>query len=56
MDRQPGMATWFLHFLEKHDLVRHSFNALDAWPTERGRSLLAGLERHMAALTGADPE
>jgi hypothetical protein len=50
LENNPGMGTWFLHFLDDRDLVLHARNVLDAWPTDEGLALLAALEMHLPAL------
>lgn len=41
----PAMRSWFIHTLDNADLVMHGFNLYDLSIMNRGRWLLAGLER-----------
>lgn len=41
----PEMQSWFIHALEKADLVFHNFNRNDLLIADRGQWLLHGLEQ-----------
>lgn len=41
----PGLATWFLYFLDYRDLIWHGFRATDCGLTRKGRWILDALER-----------
>jgi hypothetical protein len=42
--KSPGLASWFVHGLERAELVHHNYNVTDLWITNKGRALLRALE------------
>ncbi len=42
----PGLSTWFVWLLDKHDFIWHGFNADDIWTTEKGAFVLAAIKEH----------
>ena len=42
----PGLSTWFVWLLDKHDFIWHGFNASDIWIAKKGASVLEAIKIH----------
>lgn len=42
----PGLSTWFVWLLDKHDFIWHGFNASDIWITKKGQVVLDAIKLH----------
>ncbi len=45
-DRFPGLATWYLYFLNHHDLIEHASNVTDCWIAPTGEYVLDAIEEY----------
>ena len=45
-DESPGLATWFVWLLEKHDFIWHGNNVSDVWITSKGEAVLEAIKSH----------
>ncbi len=46
VDSAPGLATWFLYFLDHRGFVEHGGNVMGCWITDKGLRLLDGIRSH----------
>ena len=42
----PGLATWFLYFLDHHNLIEHAGNVMRSWLTPKGSRLLERMREY----------
>jgi hypothetical protein len=46
IDEAPGLATWFLYFLDHRGFVEHAGNLMGCWITDKGLRLLDGIRAY----------
>jgi hypothetical protein len=42
----PGLATWFLYFLDHRDLIEHGGNVMRSWISSKGGRLLEAMRKY----------